>query len=222
MADNVEIQGIEFAVIGETKEAIKGLDNLGATLNRIRQAAKGGLGLNTIAHEIKNFNSTLNGTNFKGLGDIEERMSKCAQKLQETKGKIQSAFNASSANNFSTEQVNNATREISQSAGEVGDTFQQTDNSATSFFQKIKSIFSFLPRLASAFQAVKSAANTGVFGGLSNALGGITKAGGVAISTIDKLARGLLKLSAVAGKGLLKVVSYPFKQLGNTVQNAAS
>lgn len=75
MADNVEIQGIEFAVIGETKEAIKGLDNLGATLNRIRQAAKGGLGLNAIAHEIKNFNNTLNGTNFKGLGDIEERMS---------------------------------------------------------------------------------------------------------------------------------------------------
>lgn len=43
MADNVEIQGIEFEIIGETKEAIEGLDDLSATLNRIRQATKGGL-----------------------------------------------------------------------------------------------------------------------------------------------------------------------------------
>ena len=42
MADNVEIQGLEFQIVNDSTQAVTGLQNLINTLNRLKTATNGG------------------------------------------------------------------------------------------------------------------------------------------------------------------------------------
>lgn len=48
MPDNVEIQGLEFKVVGDTEDACKGVNKLTASLSKLKSATKGGLGLSSV------------------------------------------------------------------------------------------------------------------------------------------------------------------------------
>ena len=41
MADNVEIQGLEFQIVNDSTQAVNGLQNLINTLNRLKTATNG-------------------------------------------------------------------------------------------------------------------------------------------------------------------------------------
>ena len=60
MADNVEIQGLEFQIQEDSAEAVKGLDALTSTLERLKTATGGGVsGLRTTAKQLTALNTAL-------------------------------------------------------------------------------------------------------------------------------------------------------------------
>lgn len=62
MADNVEIQGLEFQIQEDSAEAVKGLDALTSTLERLKTATGGGVsGLRTTAKQLTALNTALSG-----------------------------------------------------------------------------------------------------------------------------------------------------------------
>lgn len=67
MADNVQMQGIEFEVQGDAKKAASGLDALANSLKKVKSAASGGIGLQKIADELKEFQKAISGLQ---LGDV--------------------------------------------------------------------------------------------------------------------------------------------------------
>lgn len=62
MADNVEIQGLEFQIQEDSAQAVRGLDNLTTTLERLKVATSGGVsGLSTTAKQLQKLNTALSG-----------------------------------------------------------------------------------------------------------------------------------------------------------------
>lgn len=79
MADNVEIQGLEFQIVNDSTQAVAGLQNLINTLNRLKTATNGGAtGLSKTAQGIREFSNSLKGLNS---GDASQKITRLTNAL---------------------------------------------------------------------------------------------------------------------------------------------
>ena len=79
MADNVEIQGLEFQIVNNSTQAVAGLQNLINTLNRLKTATNGGAtGLSKTAQGIRELSNSLKGLNS---GDASQKITRLANAL---------------------------------------------------------------------------------------------------------------------------------------------
>lgn len=79
MADNVEIQGLEFQIVNDSTQAITGLQNLINTLNRLKTATNGGAtGLSKTAQGIRELSNSLKGLNS---GDASQKITRLTNAL---------------------------------------------------------------------------------------------------------------------------------------------
>lgn len=79
MADNVEIQGLEFQIVDDSSQAVKGLEALTNTLNRLKTATRGGSdGLSKTAQSIRELSNSLKGLNS---GDASQKINRLATAL---------------------------------------------------------------------------------------------------------------------------------------------
>lgn len=79
MADNVEIQGLEFRIVNDSTQAVAGLQNLINTLNRLKTATNGGAtGLSKTAQGIRELSNSLKGLNS---GDASQKITRLANAL---------------------------------------------------------------------------------------------------------------------------------------------
>ena len=79
MADNVEIQGLEFQIVNDSTQAVAGLQNLINTLNRLKTATNGGTtGLSKTAQSIRELSNSLKGLNS---GDASQKITRLANAL---------------------------------------------------------------------------------------------------------------------------------------------
>ena len=79
MADNVEIQGLEFQIVNDSTQAVKGLEALTNTLNRLKTATRGGSdGLSKTAQSIRELSNSLKGLNS---GDASQKINRLATAL---------------------------------------------------------------------------------------------------------------------------------------------
>ena len=79
MADNVEIQGLEFQIVNDSTQAVAGLQNLINTLNRLKTATNGGAtGLSKTAQGIRELSNSLKGLNS---GDALQKITRLTNAL---------------------------------------------------------------------------------------------------------------------------------------------
>ena len=79
MADNAEIQGLEFQIVNDSTQAVAGLQNLINTLNRLKTATNGGAtGLSKTAQGIRELSNSLKGLNS---GDASQKITRLANAL---------------------------------------------------------------------------------------------------------------------------------------------
>ncbi len=79
MADNVEIQGLEFQIVNDSTQAVAGLQNLINTLNRLKTATNGGAtGLSKTAQGIRELFNSLKGLNS---GDASQKITRLTNAL---------------------------------------------------------------------------------------------------------------------------------------------
>lgn len=79
MADNVEIQGLEFQIVNDSTQAVTGLQNLINTLNRLKTATNGGAtGLSKTAQGIWELSNSLKGLNS---GDASQKITRLTNAL---------------------------------------------------------------------------------------------------------------------------------------------
>lgn len=79
MADNVEIQGLEFQIVNDSTQAVTGLQNLINTLNRLKTATNGGAtGLSKNAQGIRELSNSLKGLNS---GDASQKITRLTNAL---------------------------------------------------------------------------------------------------------------------------------------------
>lgn len=79
MADNVEIQGLEFQIVNDSTQAVAGLQNLINTLNRLKTATNGGAtGLSKTAQGIRELSNSLKGLNS---GDASQKIARLTNAL---------------------------------------------------------------------------------------------------------------------------------------------
>ena len=75
---NTTIEQLELQVQSSSASAEKGIDALSASLSKLKNAVKGGVGLNAVATQLNNINAALNGMS----GDSPQKLSKLADSLQ--------------------------------------------------------------------------------------------------------------------------------------------
>jgi hypothetical protein len=79
VADNVEIQGLEFQIVNDSTQAVAGLQNLINTLNRLKTATNGGTtGLSKTAQGIRELSNSLKGLNS---GDASQKITRLTNAL---------------------------------------------------------------------------------------------------------------------------------------------
>lgn len=79
MADNLEIQGLEFQIVNDSTQAVTGLQNLINTLNRLKTATNGGAtGLSKTAQGIRELSNSLKGLNS---GDASQKITRLTNAL---------------------------------------------------------------------------------------------------------------------------------------------
>lgn len=79
MADNVEIQGLEFQIVNDSTQAVAGLQSLINTLNRLKTATNGGAtGLSKTAQGIRELSNSLKGLNS---GDASQKIARLTNAL---------------------------------------------------------------------------------------------------------------------------------------------
>lgn len=79
MADNVEIQGLEFQIVNDSTQAVAGLQNLINTLNRLKTATNGSAtSLSKTAQGIRELSNSLKGLNS---GDASQKITRLANAL---------------------------------------------------------------------------------------------------------------------------------------------
>lgn len=79
MADNVEIQGLEFQIVNDSTQAVAGLQNLINTLNRLKTATNGGAtGLSKTTQGIRELSNSLKGLNS---GDASQKITRLTNAL---------------------------------------------------------------------------------------------------------------------------------------------
>ena len=79
MAENVEIQGLEFQIVNDSTQAVTGLQNLINTLNRLKTATNGGAtGLSKTAQGIRELSNSLKGLNS---GDASQKITRLTNAL---------------------------------------------------------------------------------------------------------------------------------------------
>jgi len=79
VADNVEIQGLEFQIVNDSTQAVAGLQNLINTLNRLKTATNGGAtGLSKTAQGIRELSNSLKGLNS---GDASQKITRLTNAL---------------------------------------------------------------------------------------------------------------------------------------------
>ena len=78
MADNVELQGIEFQIVGESKDAVQGVKSLASSLRKLQSVSEKGLGLSGIAKELKDFSTSVGDKNYAGLATMASALSEIA------------------------------------------------------------------------------------------------------------------------------------------------
>jgi uncharacterized protein YoxC len=79
VADNVEIQGLEFQIVNDSTQAVAGLQNLINTLNRLKTATNGGAtSLSKTAQGIRELSNSLKGLNS---GDASQKITRLTNAL---------------------------------------------------------------------------------------------------------------------------------------------
>lgn len=79
MADNVEIQGLEFQIVNDSTQAVQGLDALRNTLGRLKTACgTTATGLSNTAKSVRELNNALRGLNS---GDVQQKITRIAGAL---------------------------------------------------------------------------------------------------------------------------------------------
>ena len=92
MADNVEIQGLEFQIEGNAEEAARGLKSLTSTLKKLQGITSKGLGLTAVANDVKQFNETvgqMDTTGIISMADAIRTIGSSSRMLATVRGHLQ-------------------------------------------------------------------------------------------------------------------------------------
>ena len=96
MADNVEIQGLEFQIVNDSTQAEKGIESLKNTLGRLRTACGStATGLSGTAKSVRELKNALQGLNS---GDVQQKITRIAGALN-TLGQVSNVKISSSVAN---------------------------------------------------------------------------------------------------------------------------
>lgn len=92
MADNVEIQGLEFQIVGNGEEANRGLKALTSTLKKLQGITSKGLGLTAVANDVRQFNEAvgeMDTTGITSMADAIRTICSSARMLSTVRGHLQ-------------------------------------------------------------------------------------------------------------------------------------
>ena len=92
MADNVEIQGIEFQIVGNASKANQGLKALTSTLKKLQGITSKSLGLTAVANDVRQFNEAvgeMDTTGITSMADAIRTIGGSSRMLSTVRGHLQ-------------------------------------------------------------------------------------------------------------------------------------
>lgn len=115
MADNVEIQGLEFEITTNTEKAEKNLDKLTSTLERLKKALSG-VDATPVTSAVENIGKAVNKVDDSKLTKLKSTLSKVGSAAQSVKAKVGDIGTVPISSGIGAETVS----ELTEVSGRVG------------------------------------------------------------------------------------------------------
>lgn len=214
----VELEGLEFQIEAKSEEGTKGIDALTASLGKLKQATKGGLGLNSKVKELNKLNEALKGfhtdkleslgkalASMNGLGKtqisstIPKRLNEIAQSLHEIGlSDIERLEDLGKALRDLQEVGNVKIPKVTVPSAGVAPTMNGTTN-AEAATSGVEQATSSVQETAHAVEQVTQ--KTGVLKSILGGIGGVfSKRFSVGTGALHKLANALTKVKVAGAK----------------------
>ena len=115
MADNVEIQGLEFEITANTEKAEKNLDKLTSTLERLKKALSG-VDATPVTSAVENIGKAVNKVDDSKLTKLKSTLSKVGSAAQSAKAKVGDIGTVSVSSGIGAEAIS----DLTEVSGRVG------------------------------------------------------------------------------------------------------
>lgn len=155
MADNVEIQGLEFEITANTEKAEKNLDKLTSTLERLKKALSG-VDATPVTSAVENISKAVNKVDDSKLAKLKSTLSKVGSAAQSVKAKVRDIGTVPVSSGIGAEAVS----DLTEVSGRVG--------ILTREFDRLKSSLSGLKGIAGTVGEKLGGIGRGLVGKITN------------------------------------------------------
>ena len=204
MADNVEIQGLEFQIVDNAEEANRGLKALTSTLKRLQGITSKGLGLTAVANDVRQFNEAvgeMDTTGITSMADAIRTIGSSARMLSTVRGHLQAI---SDLNFGSLTQAANAIGTVAAAATQNNPINTPLNPAGGAIAPETDTIEGTTQEVEKASKATKEADEN-------------TRSWKDSLQRVAAILRGV----GAAGKWLTKKICWPFTNVVSTVRDAA-
>ena len=166
---DITVEHLELEVQSNANSAVTGIDALSASLSKLKNAVKGGVGLNSVANQVRNLNTALQGMD----GSSADKIDKLANSLSKLKDLGSIKISSSIGNQL--KNIGNTASSLNgadfSGIGKLADALQPLNSiGKASGLQSAITQLKKLPQLAQTLNDVNWAAFTSQLQQLSNAL----------------------------------------------------
>lgn len=210
MADNVQLQGIEFEIVGESEKAAGGIKTLTSSLKKLQAVAGKGLGLEKIKNEIKDLNETIGNIQDGGLIGLANSLGNIANASRKL-GNVGEKLKNISELDFSNLQT------AAQAIGAIADTAGWRRSGSGGSGNGGNSIPTDLPTTTPESEQVDGSSQA--VENVENAQKRAASSGKALRQVIVNLAKEFGKGAVKAGKFAVNLAAMPFKKLAESIKN---
>lgn len=205
MADNVEIQGLEFQIVGNASEANQGLKALTSTLKKLQSVTSKGLGLTAVANDVRQFNEAvgeMDTTGITSMADAIRTIGSSSRMLSTVRGHLQ----AISDMDFS---------RLTQAANVIGTITANVSNNNPITAPATDPVTGAIPA-----ETVTATGSTQTVEQASAAMSRATTVGERLKSVLSGVGHTLKSIGKIGAKGIATGITYPFTNIAKSIKNA--
>lgn len=211
MAEDVEIQGLGFEIVGDIGDAPKKLNSLANSLKKLKDATGNGLGLKAVSEEVKSLTNMQGSLKISGLADLAQSVKSLGNSGKRLDSVVASLKSISSLDFSNVKNLTDMLDKLKDARPITGGSGVGAGGSAS---EQVS--------VSADFDAEEVSEGVAEVSGKVSSLVSLSSLLNVSFKTLTSTFKGFGKIVLSTGKSLGSFVLRPFRELKTSIQNTIS